>query len=413
MNAMTDNDEYRGSFYRAVDQRQANDARQQEYYVPIYDRPELQTVDVVQELFDAIRFTGGASVQFLSGYKGTGKSSELRRLAGVVQATGRPVVYMTIENYASTELPLDMSMFPIMLAAGFVGGVGLEEDVRQPLRDRLKGFFTRIKVTPSIDLGTAGFDVKLALAEDTSFAKQVADVVRNNRLTFMEEFHQFFTSAVEQIGLDVSPLFIVDSIDHFRGRDQVFQEVRESVDRAFSELVEELQLPSMHVIYTLPVYVKTELGIKHEVLNIKVSEPDGQPYEPGLAALRDVLTKRAPDGDLDRLVSNVGDRLITKTGGSFRDLLRLTGQVLLTTRNLPASEADFGRAERDLRSDFEGVMSAEKADILRAIQDSHQLEPKEDEWPDVIDLMTRGAILRYPNHEKCWYGVNPLLVALL
>lgn len=189
--------------------------------------------------------------------------------------------------------------------------------------------------------------------------------------------------------------------------------MRESVERAFAELYDELCIPNMHVVYTVPVYVQSPLGVRQEVLNVKIATPEGAAVPEGIAVLREVLRARAPERDLERLLAETGDRLLSQSGGLFRDLLRLTGQLLLTAGSLPASLDDLSRAEMVLRNDFDAALSAEKIAILREIRSSHKISPKEDDWPHVMDLMTAGAILKYPNGTQAWYGVHPLLHPLL
>jgi hypothetical protein len=261
--------------------------------------------------------------------------------------------------------------------------------------------------------GGVSTDLKISLREDSSFIGRVRDFVQNNRTVFRQELHKFFEEASRALAPDVAPVFIVDSIDHYRGRSERFAEVRQSVERAFSELSDELCIPRIHVIYTVPVYVQSPLGVRRDVLNVKVAEQDGTPYAPGLSVLRDVLAARAPGGDLERLLEGTGERLMQLSGGLFRDLLRLAGQLLLTAGALPASADDLARVEMVLRNDFEAALSAEKIRILTDIHKSHRLAPKEDDWPHVMDLMTAGAILKYPNGVQAWYDVHPLLDPML
>ncbi len=407
--------EYRKQFYPAVDQRQALDDRQSKYYVPIYDRPDLARLDIVREFSDAIEFSSGESVHLLSGFRGSGKTSEMLRLAETVRTSGRPAVYVDIEDYFNTEIPLDMGAFPIALAAGFVYGTGLNDAIRKPLSERFLALLKRMKIEPTLSAAAGGVaaDIKLSLREDKRVIAQVTAAVTENRRTFREELHDFFDETSRAVSPDRAPLFIVDSIDHFRGRAERFHEVRSSVERVFSELTDELRLPGLHVIYTVPLYVQSPLGLRHEILNIKVANPDGTPHEPGVAALREVLAARAPNGDAQRLMGGMGDELILRSGGLFRDLLRLTGQLIQTSRALPATSDDFARTEMVIRNDFEGTLSAEKLEILRDIAATSRLTPRNDQWSDAMDLMTSGAILKYPNGERAWFGVHPLLRPLL
>jgi hypothetical protein len=167
------------------------------------------------------------------------------------------------------------------------------------------------------------------------------------------------------------------------------------------------------VVYTVPVYVRSPLGLRHDVLNVKVAEPDGAPFGPGMDALREVLARRAPGGDVDRLTGGRTDRMIEQSGGLFRDLLRIPGQLLLNAKRLPADDAAFAQAEATVRNDYKMTLAREHLELLRQIRDSHELIPANDQWPSAFDLITSGAVLTYPNGEQPWFGVHPLLEPLL
>jgi hypothetical protein len=413
MSNLSDRD-YRARFYAAVDQRQGADERQRRYYVPIYDRPELAKHDVVATLRDAIDFTVAESVQLLSGFRGSGKTSELLRLRDQLDAAGYKTVYLDIEDYFNTELPMDLGAFPIALAAGFAGSIG-ERD-REPVGRRLLEFVKRLQLEPKLKIDTpAGVSIELAasLRDDESFRHEIATAIRSNRRSFRQGLHQYFREVAAAVSPDRGTVFLVDSIDHFRGRLETFHQVRESVERAFSELTDELCLPGLHVVYTVPIYVKSPLGVRHDILNLKVADKDGSPFAPGIEAMTEVLTKRAPEGDLDRLTGGRTGRLIQGSGGLFRDLLRLPGQVLLNARTLPADDDAFSRAELTLRSDYEMALTREHVDLLRGIATSHEFVPAAEEWSSAYDLIASGAVLRYPNGQLAWYGVHPLLEPLL
>lgn len=413
MTELSDRD-YRRDFYRAVEQRQATDLRQGQYYVPIYESPMLKPYDVVSTLRDGIEFSVGESVQILSGFRGSGKTSELMRLQNELRRDGFAVVYLDIEDYFNTELPVESAAFELALAAGFAERAQDQQATRPTNHDypgRLRNFFSRL----DIDLGFAAgpIDIKASLRDDESFRKQVADALKNNRRKFREELHNFFVESANAINNALGVVFIVDSIDHFRGRAEKFQDVRESVEMLFSEGAEDLQIPGMNVIYTVPVYVQPALGLRRDVLNIKVREKDGSPCQAGLDALRAVLEKRAPHGDMQRLLGGEVERVITNSGGLIRDLLRLVSEIALVSTSLPVSEAELLRAESTVRANMQLSLSQEQVAILRTVRVQNELIPTKDGWPDATDLMARGAVLRYPNGQQPWFGVHPLLLPLL
>ena len=65
-----------GEFFRQVNAKLLTP--QDRRYVPLYQDPELVRFDPVDALARAIKWTSGESVQLLSGFRGTGKSTELR-----------------------------------------------------------------------------------------------------------------------------------------------------------------------------------------------------------------------------------------------------------------------------------------------------------------------------------------------
>lgn len=87
----------------------------------------------------------------------------------------------------------------------------------------------------------------------------------------------FFQAMVAAMPSGKTPVFIVDSIDHCRGRAATFDEVRDSVESLFSRYASEPALPSMHVVYTAPVYAEPAgwEGRIWPVLSVKVQERDG------------------------------------------------------------------------------------------------------------------------------------------
>jgi hypothetical protein len=181
----------------------------------------------------------------------------------------------------------------------------------------------------------------------------------------------------------------------------------------FSEGAEDLTLPGLNVIYTVPVYVQPALGLRRDVLNIKVVERDGKPCEAGISALRTVLERRAPGGDVERLLGANVERVVANSGGLIRDLLRLTSEVALVSRGLPATEAEITRAESTVRSNMQLSLSLEQVTILNRVRAKNEMLPAKNEWPDVADLMASGAVLRYPDGTQPWFGVHPLLLPLL
>ena len=422
---MADTDrEYRKAFYRALNVRQGarmlSEEEFERYYVPIYDQPDGPAgPDLVKEMTTAVDFTTGGSVQLLAGYRGAGKTTELLRLCRVLDRDVYVPVYWDIEDYFNTELPLEEGAFFIGLAAGFVDnceGAGIP---KEKLTERIRRLLSRIDIEGGAALGASAgpvsVDIKAALQDDTSFRNQVKKALSSNRRRFKEEIHAFFDAMVDAMPEVKTPVFIVDSLDHYRGRTGTFDEVRESVESLFSVYSSELALPRMHVIYTVPVYVKP-IGWGGQiwpVLNVKVRERDGSDCREGIDLLRRVLARRAPGGDPERLLGDQVDRVIRASGGLFRDLFRLVSALLLKDGRLPVSVTEIKGVERQQRSHIATGLSEEQWEILATVKKTHQLRAPREHLAEAWALQALGYVLCYRNGEVDWFGVHPLLDPLV
>ena len=423
---MGDSDrDYRRDFYRALNVHQGAQMLSEEeeferYYVPIYARPDGPAgPDLVAEIATAIDFTAGGSVQLLSGYRGAGKTTELLRLKRELDREVYLPVYFDIEDYFNTELPLEAGTFLVGLAAGFVDNCEESDGLKQSLYRRVQTFFQRLNIdaelSASVSGGSASLDLRATLRDDESFRAQVKKALESNRKIFKEEMHAFFNDLANNLPGNKTPVFIVDSIDHYRGRSSTFDEVRDSVEALFSHYASELALPGMHVVYTVPVYVKPTGwgGEVWPVLNVKVRERSGEDCQEGVDLLRQVLAKRAPDGDVERLLGAETDRVIRASGGLFRDLFRLVAGLLLKNGPLPVRLEDVDQVERQQRSQAVAGLTQEQWEILRQVKETQQLIVPRELTSEAWTLQALGYVLCYRNGTVDWWGVNPLLEPLL
>ena len=419
---MADTDrEYHKAFYRAVNLHQGaqmltEEEQFEKYYVPIYEHADGPAgPDLVKEMATAIDFTIGGSVQLLSGYRGAGKTTELLRLRRELDRGAYVPVYLDIEDYLNTELPLDGGSLFIALAAGFIDSCKEADFPKQRLVARLSDFLDRLEIKGEAGVaasaGPIDLDLKATLRDDKEFRAQVARALESNRKVFKKEMHSFFQEIVSTMPSGKMPVFIVDSIDHYRGRAATFDEVLDSVESVFSTYSSELALPSMHVVYTVPVYAKPAgwEGQTWPVLNVKVRERDGSECREGISLLRQVLARRAPGGDLERLLGDQVDHLICASGGQFRELFRLVSALLVKDGALPVGAADIDQVERHERSHAAVGITEEQWEILRAVRQTGQLRVPRERTAEAWELQALGYVLRYRNGTVDWYGVQPLL----
>lgn len=208
-----------------------------------------------------------------------------------------------------------------------------------------------------------------------------------------------------------TPVFIVDSIDHCRGRAASFDEVRDSVESLFSRYASEPALPDMHVIYTVPVYAEPAgwEGQIWPVLSVKVQERDGGDCRAGIDLLRQVPASRAPGGDPERLLGSRIDRVIRASGGLFRRAipsgLRAPGQLLVKDGALPVGTADIDQEERQQRSYAAAGLTEEQEqwEILRAVRQTGQLRVPRERTAEAWALQALGHVMCCRNGRVGWY----------
>lgn len=143
-------DAFLGEFFRQVSATPLDpeDAR----YVPLYQDPEMVQFDPVDALARAISWTHGESVQLLSGFRGTGKSTELRRLKHRLESTGYIVVLCDMEQYLNLSTPIDVTDFLLAVC----GGLNEELSRRELLED---------PATPQGELRKSWFAVRAGRGE--------------------------------------------------------------------------------------------------------------------------------------------------------------------------------------------------------------------------------------------------------
>ena len=197
-------------------------------------------------------------------------------------------------------------------------------------------------------------------------------------------FHGYFESCVnalkKRLGDEREVVLLVDSIEHFRGTYINAQEVQSSVEDLFVSHSERLHLPHLHVVYTVPPYLKIRYG------NLgALYEPGGVRMLPAIETAqqeRRAFTRRlrrhgagrwTRAEDWQQLLGRRSalDRLIRNSGGHLRDLLRLLAEVLRRANELPVSDTTVDAAINQVRTEFLPIAD-DDARWLAGIARSHQ-----------------------------------------
>jgi hypothetical protein len=396
-------------------------------YVRIYDDRRIADADPVELMARAIEWTPGQSVQLFSGFRGTGKSTELRRLRKRLIEAGYLVVLCDVEDYVNLSIPVDVSDF-LMALAGVFGDQLRAEDLlgedaaRESYWERLVAFLTRTKVgIDGISAQAGALDVKATLKSDPTFKQRLQERMAGHLGALVEDVRSYVKECVNRLkdrhGVATEVVLLVDSVEHIRGTSTNASAVQASVESLFTGHADKLHLPNLHLVYTVPPYLTVRypnLGVLYAPGGVKVlpavkvhEGPNGEASRPGLEALQKVVRAR---GDWEKLLGEreVLDRLGLQSGGHLRDLLRLVAEILLRAQQLPVPEAVVAAALTQIRSEFLPIADDDALWLARVAATHDTALATTDKLPDLARFLDTHLVLCYKNGDF-WYDVHPLI----
>jgi hypothetical protein len=402
-------------------------------YVPLHDLDgDVLGPDAVRLLGRTLTRTTEGSAMFLTGLQGAGKSVQLLRLKADLETQGFAVVRIDGEDYLNLREPLDTAEFLFFLVGAISDAVDADDRIggkRGPaargwdrLWDWMRTLPTRTAVTPSaeitVPLGVSKATLKAELRKDTSFVAQLREFLDGRLSELVTEANRIVADIADDArenwrgdqdwkGLVV----LVDSLDHNRSVEvEQFVKIRHALVNLLDRQRDTITLKRCRTVFTLPMYVQVEGRVGRRVVNVRVRSQNGDEYEPGIAAMTEVLRRRMPGHDLSRLFPDAGAvrRLILASGGHLRDLLILATEVETQAESLPVDEATITSAIEQVRNGLLPIADDEK-DMLRRVRHQHDVPlASQEDWPVMAQLFDRHLVLGYQN-GKPWFDVHPLI----
>jgi len=370
-----------------------------------------------------IKFRADSTVQLFSGFRGTGKSTELRRLQRDLVERGYLVALCDMERYLNLSMPVDVSDFLVAVAGAF--GEALEadhllgKDAGRPSYWSRFGDFLKTR----IELDSMGLQgIKANLKEDPDFKERIQRRMKGHLGALVADVREFLAAGVKALrkrhGADRGVVLLLDSVEHLQGTSQNAVAVHDSLENLFAGHPDKLRFQSMHVVYTVPPWLKIRSPgvVGHfdggEVLPcVKVRDQNrGQPHAAGVQALEELVGRR---GDWKRLLGDDVQlsRVVLASGGYLRDLFRILQSVLLLAAQrgtLPVSVDLVDLAIADVRNSYLPV-PIKDAMWLERVSRSHRAEL--DDTAALVALarfFDTHLVLCYRNGRE-WYDVHPLI----
>jgi hypothetical protein len=411
--------------------RQLNDAALEPddpRYVRIYDDERIAADDPIALMQTTIEWTVGASVQLFSGFRGSGKSTELRRLRSCLRDAGYLVLLVDAEDYLNLSIPVDVPDFLLALAGALgdaVVATGLlpDDPAKVSYWGRFESFAKGIhleEVNAEVGGGPVKLGLKANLRGDPDFARKLQQRMAGHLGSFVADVRGYVTDIALQLR-DAHPdaagiVLIADSIEHIRGISANSEEVQRSVESLFAVHAAKLALPGLHTIYTIPPWLKVlypglsslyEPGGVQVLPTLKVrSREENKPFDPGLEILAQVVAAR---GDWTRLLdADQLRRVCLESGGHLRDLLRILADVLRRASTVPAIDQIIDRALAAARNELLPI-AAQDARWLARIAAEHDVAlPDVEQLPALARFLDTHLVLCYRNGGE-WYDLHPLI----
>jgi hypothetical protein len=413
--------------YRAFDPAPLT-AKERALYVDL--DPVRGEGNVVNRLEQNIRLSDESTCQLLAGHRGSGKSTELRRLEDVLR-TNEPRHFVVFVDGASV-LDLNDVDFPEILIAMIrylaeqlkeKAGISLKPGYFKDRLQRLKGVLATEVDLEGVELGAgllklsgaiknspdARAEVRKALDPDTSNLLQAAnDLLGEAKLKLREKGYD-----------DV--VIIVDDLDKMVVRPE--EEVGcSTAEYLFIHRHGQLSGFLCHTVYTMPLdlayssreqNISTLYGSRPPVVpmtKVREKPPQDKAYKPGMDKFREIITARLKQADApeaDVLGPGVVDRLIKLSGGQPRELMILIREALVGG-GLPIGKDPVERATREGTRAYARQLTAEHMKLLTQVWKDGSLRRTKANEELIRELLDSRAVLQYIN-QKEWYAVNPLI----
>ena len=387
----------------------------------------------------AIKFaeTGSGSVNLFSGPCGSGKTTELLRFQQELQEYGLEAFVVDILDYVNLSSPIDVTQFLLAFGLSFAdqvcekhpdavenGGDFNRRFIRFVKRLNLNLSIGGVEVSASADglsLAAAGQKIELDLKRELKGSEAFVSELRNRLGFHLGELRLEVATFCGELARKISAnpvVFIIDSMEKFRGTTENDAQVQASVEALFVHHAEKLVFENLHVVYTVPPFLRIRHpsfamrfgSVVRVVAAPKVRNADGTPIDAeSFERFRTMLARRVPMAELFADPASV-DRLILMSGGNLRDLVRLTKESIsiAAARRI---HAPLGREVAELAIETlrrEYIFTAEDRDFLRKIHtQGHVRNVTEDEVARFARLLDTEVILGHLNGSE-WFEVHPL-----
>jgi len=387
------------------------------------DLTEARGGNLIAEVEQRIRWApvGTYEKHLVTGHTGSGKSTELYRLASGLQQSkdGRlfHVVFFDIKEHldpSDIQLPnLLMALFSALWRDDLLRVPTLEP--AKHLGRQMLGWAKALGVDVAADLAK-GIPVLGTLLKNADLQRRFREKSWDSTARVIEEMGNLLEEIRKGLVArqEVDDLvIIIDNLEKMLVKD--IGGGRTNHDLLFVEQLPKLETLPVHMVVTFPVSLHADqvqlrsayanavtIQIPMVRVRARVSHDDDLV---GLAALRRFLACRL---DLATIFAtpDVVDSAIRESGGCVRDLLRIVATAVVARGSVPITAEDIERAVGRLAADFERVLQGRAVlPHLHTVEQTGSIPGTighgERKW-----LLLNLIVVEY--NGETWYDVHPL-----
>lgn len=406
-------------------------------YVPgLHGTPEE---DIISALCEEIltRPTLDSQLFYFTGQRGTGKSTELRRLEQMLLGEQAQVVRFDSLDFITETEKVTVESILLLVTAGLAAWADEHykaDFLTASAWTRFSGWLkTDVELT---DVSAHGLKLKLK-EQQVSVAEKIRNLSTplewtKKVQTFAGEIIAFIRSRTHRERVVV----IVDSLERLRGvagadQDAMFQHVVTS----FAGDFDRLRIPGASVVYSVPPYLALLSDVRNFVTcyalaSVRVyakpiangnQTPNRRTPRPeGLVKMRNLIARRYA-GWAQVLDGSALDALAQASGGDLRHFMQrlvsgVVGKALFAIDRLPlvACDAVVQQVIDENRGETERLTVKSEWPLLADIARSHNAiaADRGDSLRTLARLFDTRVILNYRNGAE-WFDIHPLLWPLI
>lgn len=367
---------------------------------------------------------GHYRLQLLSGHIGSGKTTELRWLAGELQKTREDrvfhAVFIDVEQYLDArdvQIPeLLTAIISALLDDPAIGPHVRVSATAKKIWGEVVRLLKQVGVTVEAEIPAGVAKLKLSLKTTPGLQERYREESRKHVTSLMEWLGDLLQDARSHLvkqGVD-DLVILVDKLDRVERMPLTDGSKRTRHDLFYLEQLPLIQQVPAHFVITIPVTLHFTQGRLHQVFHgatdvvlpmVAVHERGSDaPHEPGIAGLRRLLERRI-DTSVVFADEDALRHAIMQSGGSLRDLFRIVTTGALNKRTLKLTRADVDEVVKEFGGNLERLLQGRPF-----LRDLHHVA-KTGSFPENFDdekkqwLLYQLVVLEY--NGETWYDVHP------